>query len=313
MQRNPPFNLILTLEAVTRLGSFRAAADELLLTPSAVSHRVRALEDMLGRRLFDRVGQGVQATAHATRLAEIVGKAKGEIDDAWQDIQSERAPELVRVSCLAAFAGNHLLDDMSEFRRRFPTFELELATALYKGTPKELRNDIIISCGPTPGPDWTTTMIGPLEMQAIMARDPAAPFVVNGTLKGPLLSYGGGTEQWPQIAELLGLELHPDAMIITLDSVEAATIAAERGVGVALAPVATTQRLVASGRVLPIGAPLATGLNYWIATKRNRAASPSIEGFRIWLLAKAAAPLRQPEQDAPLEPRVPQSGRTVAA
>lgn len=300
MQQSPPLHLILTVEAVARLGSFRAAAEELLVTPSAVSHRVRNLEATLGHRLFDRVGQGIRATEHALRLAAIVGRAKGEIDRAWREIQADATQANVRVSCLAAFAGNYVLDDMADFRRRFPQFELNLATAFFKGTPREQLNDVVISCGPDPGPDWMTQPLQSLEMQAVAAPTPASPFIVDGKLKGPLLTYGGDTTNWPQIARLIGLALHEEAMFITLDSVEAACTAAERGVGVALAPVETARRLAQTGRVELLGRPIRSGLIYWMAVKRDLRSSPSIARFRQWLVARLGDDdqLRRPSSPA---------------
>ncbi len=282
----PPFHLILTIEAVTRLGSFKLAADELLITASAVSHRVRKLEALLGHRLFERLGQGIRPTEGALRLSAIVGRAKGEVDRAWRELAAETAQASVRVSCLAAFAGNYLLDDVSDLQQRFPQLELNLATAFFKGSPRELLNDVVISCGPDPGPEWMTRPLLPLEMRAVIAPGSAAGFIVGNRLKGPLLSYGGDTTSWPTIAAILGLELHGEAKVITLDSVEAACTAAERGVGVALAPVATAQRLAQAGRVELLGPPIRSGLTYWIAVKRDLHDSPVIERFRRWLTAR---------------------------
>ena len=105
---------------------------------------------------------------------------------------------------------------------------------------------------------------------AIMAPDAPTPAVRNDKLFGPLLSYTTGDITWDTIADRLGLELQPGASIITLDSVEAACTAAERGLGLALAPVSTVRRLARSGRVVTIGAPISTGRSYWISVRRER-------------------------------------------
>lgn len=283
MTKPPPINLVLTVETVTRLGSFKLAAEELLITPSAVSHRIRLLEQRLGRVLFERIGQGVQPTAQAKRLANVVSRAQRDFSEAWQEIQDEAQAGPIRVSCLAAFAGNFILPDMEEFRTRFPQFELELTSSLFTGSPRELHADVLISSGPAPGPDWSTNDLMPMDMLAIMAPGLTAPPVRDGKLFGPLLSYTTGDITWGAIADQLGLQLQPGASIITLDSVEAACTAAERGLGLALAPVSTVRRLVRSGQVITIGTPIVTGRSYWIAVRRERRDTPAVRAFQLWV------------------------------
>ena len=285
----PPLNLMLTVEAVTRLGSFKRAAEALRITPSAVSHRIRALEGQLGRPLFDRVGQGIAATKEAHRLAEVVGRAQREIAVAWREICAEGQSATVRVSCMAAFAGNFILPDMVRFRRAFPQFELDLTSALYTGSERERRNDVLISSGPHPGPEWSTEDIMPMDMQAIVATNALSSMVQDGVLCGPLLAYTTNSITWANVAALLGLAYQPGATIITLDSVEAACAAAERGLGVALAPVSTVRRLVKAGTVTTIGNPLPTGLSYWFAVKRERKDDAVLAAFRRWVLGVVAA------------------------
>ena len=289
MTATPPLNLILTAEAVTRLGSFKLAAAELLITPSAVSHRIRLLEHRLGRVLFERVGQGVQPTEQAERLALVVRRARQDISEAWRTIQGEVAAGPVRVSCLAAFAGNFILPHMDVFRTRFAAFELALTSSLFAGSPRELEADILISAGGRPGPDWVSSDLMPMDMQAIMAPGAPVPPVRDGRLYGPLLTYAAGGVTWEAITERLGLALQPGADIITLDSVEAACTAAERGLGLALAPVPTVRRLAQTGRVVAVGAPIPTGLSYWISVRRERQDLPDVRAFQRWIRDRAAA------------------------
>ena len=277
-------NLILTAETVARLGSFKAAAEELMITPSAVSHRVRSLEALLGATLFDRIGQGIRSTPHANRLAEAVRRAHREISAAWTEIHAETQPATLRLLCLAAFAANFILPNIDRFRQKFPQFQLDLTSALYTGSPRELRSDVLIGSGPRPGTDWWTDELMPLDMHAIMAVNPRVPMVKDGTLHGPLLAYTTDTIGWHGVAAALGLVYQPGAAIITLDSVEAACTAAERGLGVALAPVATARRLTRAGRVRSFGPPVPSGLSYWIAVKRERKALPAIAAFQRWLM-----------------------------
>ena len=96
--------------------------------------------------------------------------------------------------------------------------------------------------------------------------------------------------QWKDAAAQIGLDIHPDARIVAFDSAEAASSAAESGVGVALAPEWIAERLVAAGRVRALGAPMATGACYWLAVRRDQKGQPAFASFRRWLLAKVDQP-----------------------
>ena len=75
-ERSIPVRGIAVFEAAARAVSFHAAADELNLTPSAVSHQIRLLEEILGVKLFERVGRGVTLTAEGAEYARSIRPSK---------------------------------------------------------------------------------------------------------------------------------------------------------------------------------------------------------------------------------------------
>src|SRR5215472_8065387 len=83
-------NDLATFLAIARHGSFRKAADEIGVTPSALSHGLRALEDQLSVRLFHRTTRSVALTEAGERLRERVAPAFRDIDDALEDLNSFR-------------------------------------------------------------------------------------------------------------------------------------------------------------------------------------------------------------------------------
>lgn len=86
--RLPPFHLIVGFEAAARLRSFKKAAEELALTPSAVSQRVRSLEDRLEVKLFERVVRGIELTPDGARYHEQVRRILGDLAEATQRLKS---------------------------------------------------------------------------------------------------------------------------------------------------------------------------------------------------------------------------------
>src|SRR5262245_11196366 len=123
MQRLPPLHCLQALEAVSRLGSVVAAANELCVTPSAISHRLRQLEGWLDQPLIARA-QPLTLTPHAVAYADAARRALAEIA-ALPAPRSNRRQRL-HVAVPPTFARNILVPRIAQFTGLHPTIELEL-------------------------------------------------------------------------------------------------------------------------------------------------------------------------------------------
>ena len=101
--RLPSLNALVAFEAAARLGSFTLAARELHVTQSAISHQVRALEDELGLRLFDRLARALRPTRAGQRLSKASTEVLQALRRALARLQPGQRRTLV-VSVLPSFA-----------------------------------------------------------------------------------------------------------------------------------------------------------------------------------------------------------------
>ncbi len=122
-----PLRALQAFSAVARTGSVAAAAEELSVTASAISHLVRQLEKRLGARLFTRKGRGLALTPDGERLAAAVGPALATIADALSVFVRQGAE--LRISTLSSFAVHWLIPRLSRFQARHPDIELLLSTS----------------------------------------------------------------------------------------------------------------------------------------------------------------------------------------
>ena len=113
-------------EAAGRTGSFREAALELNLTPSAVSHAIRKLEQSLGAVLFERDGRAVHLSADGEALMRHVGRAFEDIRRGME-VVSTRGPRLLRVHSAPSFAAQWLAPRLASFLLQHPGYEVRLA------------------------------------------------------------------------------------------------------------------------------------------------------------------------------------------
>jgi LysR family transcriptional regulator, glycine cleavage system transcriptional activator len=289
MSGMPSLALLQTIEAVTRLGSFKRAAEEQCVTSSAISHRVRQVEEHFGKHLFEREGQGVRPTKEAIQIADSVAAAQSSIYSVWRAASATSDGKRVRVCCMAAFAERFILSNLDDFKRKFPHFHVESTSVTYGEGGMRQEYDILIGIGPRPSDDWECQKIQELTVRPIVSKKHASAAFKDNMLFGPLLETTNSVLPWQAAARHLGFPIHPAAKTVSFDSILSACSAAEHGVGVTLAPTWVAASYVANGTVIALGdAPIPTDYHYWLATKKGRKLATVHERFERWLLARVA-------------------------
>ena len=122
-----PLTALRAFESAARLSSFKAAAEELSVTPTAVSHQVRSLESWLGVPLFERLPRQVRLTARGERLFHSLHGALLEIAQSGDTLRPQRSVASLTIST-AAFAALWLVPRLGRFYARHPTISLRLDT-----------------------------------------------------------------------------------------------------------------------------------------------------------------------------------------
>lgn len=121
----PSMNGFFTFEAAARCGNFARAADELNVTPAAVSRMIGRLEDHLGSALFHRSSGGVTLTDDGRILYEAISRGFSGIEQALREIDDRKTGhETITLSVSTGFTTHWIMPRMAEFKREFPTVEL---------------------------------------------------------------------------------------------------------------------------------------------------------------------------------------------
>ncbi|MDD0975916.1 LysR substrate-binding domain-containing protein [Pseudomonas fontis] len=123
-----PLTALRAFESAARLGGFKAAADELVVTPAAISHQIKTLETSLGVQLFTRTGQGVLLNTNGERLQRQVHAALHDIHLSLAAFQCEPDPLQLNLTTTAAFASLWLIPRLGEFHRRHPQIRVRVQT-----------------------------------------------------------------------------------------------------------------------------------------------------------------------------------------
>lgn len=126
MRKLPPLASLRAFEAAARHGSFKRAADELAVTPTAVSHQIRQLEERLGVRLFERHTRQVVATVAAQELYPVLRDGFDAFARALDALAERRGGRSLTLSVTSAFAARWLVPRIASFRRAHPGLDLRV-------------------------------------------------------------------------------------------------------------------------------------------------------------------------------------------
>lgn len=128
MRRLPPLTAIEAFVAVARLGSIKAAAQELALSPPALSRRIQTLERFLTRPLFDRRHQAMVPNADGERLLAAIAPVLDGLSDAIEAMTSGNEVLRLRLGVLPLYASQRLFPRLTELRRAHPELHLDIDT-----------------------------------------------------------------------------------------------------------------------------------------------------------------------------------------
>lgn len=130
MDKLPPLNPLRAFEAAGRLQSIRRAAEELSVTPGAVSRQVQALESHLGIRLFRRATREIILTADGERYLDAVAQHLDGIREATRRLTGNRAADVIRIQAYTTIAMKWLIPRLAQFHVANPTTEIRLTTSV---------------------------------------------------------------------------------------------------------------------------------------------------------------------------------------
>ena len=126
MNRHPSLSGLRTFSVAARTLSFKQAADELGLTPTAVSHQIKTLEQALGAALFERKVRQVELTARGRELADATGPAFRSIAEAVERFSGVAGRQVVTLGAGPVFASRWLVPRLDGFWRALPDIDLRL-------------------------------------------------------------------------------------------------------------------------------------------------------------------------------------------
>ncbi len=297
MRRLPPLNSLRAFEAAARWLSFSKAAEELFVTPAAVSQQIRQLEDYLGIALFHRMTRAVRLTEEARTVLPLVTEGFDKLAEAVERLSREDESGLLTVTSAPTFAGTWLLQRLPGFADRHPEIDVRLDASLDTRDFERDGIDVGIRLGMGDYPGLHAEKIFSEEVSVV-----CSPKLLNGSrpLQTPddlrhhrLLHVDWGSfdtplpdwRMWTKAAGVEGIDVEHGPRF-TVESMAAE--AAASGAGVALVSHHAMAEYLDSGRLVrPFDLVLKADFAFWLVCPPEHLRRAKVKAFRDWLLEEA--------------------------
>lgn len=295
--RLPPLASLRLFEAAARHASFKQAAEELGLTPSAVSHGIDTLETWLGAPLFDRSGRAVTLTAAGEDLLPYVSEGLSMIATGAHRVSPLLGARRIRISVAPTFARRWLVPRLGRFRGRHPEIELHVDTSHRQAVFPLDGVDLAIRMGAAPWPSARSELLFREALQPVVHPDLAARLPRrDGRIdwaRAPLIHVATVEHDWAAWfdgeASAAG-EALPKGRGLHVDTVDLALEAAAQGLGIALARLPLCADALTSPGLAPIAGcpPVPVRTGYWALLPSGHEPRREIAAFLRWLKGEAA-------------------------
>jgi len=280
----PSLNQLRAFEATARNLSFSKAADELHVTHAAVSHQVKALEDFLQTRLFDRLTRSIKLTEEAQRYYLDAKKALDIIEVSTAVFFEKRATGELKISVAPSFATRWLLPRLEDFHERYPEIRVELQPSMEVTDFQNTDLDLAIRHGKGRWAGLKSEKLFDEYLVPVAAPALAASLEAADIPQQTLLSASPRKQEWPHWVEAVIGEPASELRLILYPTQALALDAAVAGGGVALADRHLIENDIAAGRLIALNdEPLANDQAFYVSYRKGPVVEAKIGLFCEWL------------------------------
>ncbi|PLL10080.1 LysR family transcriptional regulator [Tabrizicola sp. TH137] len=277
-------------EAVARLGSMRAAADELNVTPGAISQQINKLEARLGRKLFERRSRGIVPTELGERIAVHLSLGFQEIRRGLALIH-ERDDNVISISVAPVFAGRWLVWRLHRFSEAFPGARVQVEATVEIVDPAMAGIDACIRVGRGEWPGVRATQLIEHRVFPVCAPELARCIRQPADLAHvPIIRDTRSMFDWDTWLRPNNMSKNVlgDGPLFSDSSIGLDAAIAGQGVLLAWETLATDA--ISSGRlVAPLPGRFKSGLSYWFVEPEGTRRRAVVAAFRKWLVTELSA------------------------
>lgn len=283
--KSPPLTFLPVFESAARLLNFRKAADELHVTPSAVSQQIKQLESLLNEKLFDRSSRNIALTDTGQLFYRVAASTLQHYHDELRIYRIKTKDSPVRLTTTPFIASEILIPFMSDFTSENKTVDLRIETSevIVDFETNDCTAAIRIGEGNWPGckskliaPMWVT-----ITGSAALLKE--KPFEDLSDLRNYTLIHATAqADHWEPVSEFAGVDLSKNQHVY-LDSYSSAISAAEKGIGLVVTLLPITNSRVRDNKLQSIlDTEIPTDLGFYFVERDEAESNPEIDNLYRW-------------------------------
>jgi LysR family glycine cleavage system transcriptional activator len=288
VRRLPPLTAIEAFVQVARLGSVKAAAEELALSSPALSRRVQALERFVGKALFDRRHQSIRLNADGERFLEAIAPHIDGLTDAIESLTSGTDVLRLRLGVLPLFASQRLVPLLPDLRARHPELHLDIDTAGHSLSRLGDGLDAAIALAPEIDPALYAYRLDRNRVMPIAAKrlteGPGAIREPTDLKRATVLLHRDMHDSFTAFMTAVGLPNLEPLAIDHFDSGQLMLDAAAQGLGVAFMHESHLEDAHDDRLVRLFDVEVESPYSYWFACRPKALSTRPVRLFRDWVI-----------------------------
>ncbi len=281
----PSLNTLRTFEAAARHLSFNRAADELCISPSAVSHQIRQLEHTLGIRLFLRSERRVSLTQKGEFYFKNVQQGIQILVQATNSLTTPMREHTIRISAVPFFATRWLMRRLDTFQAHYPGWELAIQTSTQKSEFDREDLDLVIRRGAGDWPGMIAHLLLRESLVPVCAPAMARTIDTIVALKGATLLHNSQVpSEWSEWFGKIGHTFSAPTAKLEFQNSSQILEACIAGVGIALMDRQLIFQEMAEGRIQSVVDQQVDGMrNYYLVYPKSHTTRKSVQIFLEWI------------------------------
>ena len=273
-----------TFEAAARHLSFKFAAQELFVTPTAISHQIKVLETELGYALFKRKIRQIELTNQGYELFNTLRKAFDDIDEVINRIESRSKRDVVTLGLGPIIGARWLAPRLGDFWKNHHGVDLRLHHSTFPLQKNADLFDLAIAWGDGRWPHMEVTPFIKIKLTPVMSPQLQQPSCAADLLDHVLI-HERNRKGWQQWFAQAGVD-YDGTTGTTIDDANLVLQTTLNGQGVALGILPFVEEDLQSGKLIrPFDLSIDPDLSYYLIYRKNNLDNPAVESVRDWLLA----------------------------
>lgn len=282
IKRLPPLNFVKVFESSARHLNLHRAAEELGVTPGAVSQQIRALEANLGVPLFERLHKKLRLTAAGQQLFATSSQVLQMLQETVDRLPSPR--QMVRITAAPTLCTRWLVPRLSNFYERHPNVGVLIDASIQYINLADEPFDVAVRHGRNGLQGGQHKLMFADEVVAVCA--PSISTLISNDMSNAKLLCFAAHDHWQCWFNAKGLTGQNNLDRVSFSHLMLALDAAIAGQGVALAPLQLVEHDLRQARLVRVhGDPVTTGFSYYIVARTQ---SRHVEAFTDWIVEEAA-------------------------